>query len=77
MLQALKVPLFYPKKMVTKFEGLGSSCDVILVAKVCLPSVTFSEFLPLRRLNDVWRFERLQGTRRRLKYVEKNRHTRY
>ena len=53
MLQALKVPLFYPKKMVTKFKGLGSSCDVILVAKVCLPSVTFSEFLPLRRLNDV------------------------
>ena len=31
-----------PPKMVTKFKGLGSSCDVILVAKVCLPSVTFS-----------------------------------
>ena len=28
--------------MVTKFKGLGSSCDVILVAKVCLSSVTFS-----------------------------------
>ena len=35
-------------KMVTKFEGLGSSCDVMLVAKVCLPAVTFSEFLPFR-----------------------------
>ena len=42
-----------PYKMVTKFKGLGSSCDVILVAKVCLISVTFSEFLPLRRINDV------------------------
>ena len=28
--------------MVTKFKGLGSSCDVMLVAKVCLPLVTFS-----------------------------------
>ena len=37
-----------PSKMVTKFEGLGSSCDVMLVAKVCLPAVTFCEFLPLR-----------------------------
>ena len=42
-----------PSKIVTKFEGLGVSCDVILVAKVCLPSVTFGEFLPLRRINDV------------------------
>ena len=40
-------------KMVRKFEGLGSSCDVMLVAKVCLPSVTFSEFLPHRRINDI------------------------
>ena len=39
-----------PSKMVTKFEGLESSCDVMLVAKVCLPSMTFS-FLPLQRLN--------------------------
>ena len=32
-------------KMVTKFKGLGLSCDVMLcelVAKVCLPLVTFS-----------------------------------
>ena len=42
MLLAIKVPLFYPKKMFTKFKGLGLSCDVMLVAKVCLPSVTFS-----------------------------------
>ena len=42
-----------PSKMVTKFEGLGARSDVILVAKVCLSSVTFGEFLPLRRINDV------------------------
>ena len=44
MLQALKFPLFYPK-IATKFKGLGSSCDVMLVAKVCLPSVTFSTWV--------------------------------
>ena len=42
-----------PSKMATKFEGLRSSCDVMLVAKVCLPAVTFNEFLPLQRINDV------------------------
>ena len=42
-----------PSTMVTKFEGLGSGRGVMLVAKVCLPSVTFSELLPLRRINDV------------------------